>query len=188
MPIIVEPYDPQWPISFQALRTELTTALFLVPFLSIEHVGSTSVPGLAAKPILDIDVIVARPHVAAAIAALEARLGYTNMGEWGVPDRWALRRAPEVPARNLYVVVEGCQAVRNHLAVRDVLRNDWGLRKEYARVKMALAGRTQDLDEYVEGKSEVIMVILGKGGFGGEELEEIRNRNRKPDTKPEDIK
>lgn len=181
MPIIVEPYNPQWPCQFEQLRSELVDALQPLPIHSIEHVGSTAVPGLAAKPILDVDIVVDRDQVRPAIRALEVSLGYRNDGTKGIPDRWALRWPGAAPPRNLYVTVEGCQALRNHLAVRDVLRSDAALRDEYARVKRALAAATEDVDEYVQGKSGCLAAILERAGFTEGERDEIRHLNRKPD-------
>ena len=79
-PIVVVDYDPQWPIAFATIRASLQAALAGVPVVGIEHVGSTSVPGLAAKPIIDIDVIVDPSDLADAAAALGS-LGYTPLGD-----------------------------------------------------------------------------------------------------------
>ena len=77
MPIGVVECSRQWPIQFEMVADSLSRALAAVPVQSIEHVGSTSVPGLAAKPILDLDVIVSAAHIPAAIAALGA-VGYVQ--------------------------------------------------------------------------------------------------------------
>lgn len=70
MTVIVVPYSEEWPRQYEAVADGLRRILSQVPVVSIQHVGSTSVPGLAAKPVLDIDVIVQREHVPAAIRAL----------------------------------------------------------------------------------------------------------------------
>ena len=82
MRIEVVPYQPIWPELFRDIKVQLQDALSSVPIVAIEHVGSTSVLGLASKPILDIDVIFSRRTVAAATAALQ-RVGYDYKGEWG---------------------------------------------------------------------------------------------------------
>lgn len=180
-PIKVVPYDPTWPQSFQATARRLR-ALFppTIP-ISIEHVGSTSVPGLAAKPILDIDIVVQRADLPSATSVLKAA-GYEHRGDQGVPGREAFRLpqpSANEPRVNLYLCVEGVLALRNHLAVRDVLRENADLRDEYAQVKRRLAA-TQgiDMDAYVEGKSEVLGRILAKGGIGRDELVQIEEVNR----------
>lgn len=83
MRIEVVPYHSTWPAIFETIRSELAEALDSVEVISIEHVGSTAVPGLAAKPVIDVDVLVARDQVDAAIEALET-VGYVHRGEMGV--------------------------------------------------------------------------------------------------------
>ena len=178
MRIEVVPYDPTWPQQFAAVRTDLRAAFDGVPVRAIEHVGSTSVPGLFAKPQLDIDVAVAAEDMAAARAALEAA-GYRWLGERGIPDRHAFRAPDETPSRNVYVVLDGCLALRNHLALRDVLRRNATLRDEYGRFKLELA--THDYDDgnhYAVAKSPVVQRILAVAGFDREELAAIDAVNR----------
>ena len=180
MRMIVEPYQSRWADDYASIRTELNSALEGIEIVGIEHVGSTSVVGLAARPILDIDIIVTRATVPAAIAAVRDRAGYEYMGEWGIEDRHAFKLSGVKPARNLYVCVEDCAALRNHLGVRDVLRSDPELREEYAAVKKKLAEqeheRTQD---YVAGKTEILQRVLEKAGIGCEERESIGRANSK---------
>jgi GrpB-like predicted nucleotidyltransferase (UPF0157 family) len=177
--IEVVDYDDQWPIQFETLRAQYEAALVGVPVVEIEHVGSTSVPGLAAKPVIDIDIVVPAAAVEAAIAAL-ATIGYESMGEMGVPQRWVCR-APDGGIRtNTYVVVDGSLSLRNHIGVRDVLRSDDALRTEYADVKKRLARDVDDIDEYVEGKSAVLQRILERGGLTDDERATIGEINRRP--------
>jgi len=96
-----------------------------VPVVAIEHVGSTAVPGLAAKPVIDCDIVVAGPEVPAASAVL-AGLGFTPLGELGIPLRWAFREPRRLAGTNTYVVAAGSLSLRNHLAVRDVLTQACG--------------------------------------------------------------
>ena len=100
-----------------------------VPIVGIEHVGSTSVTGLAAKPIIDCDIIVREADVSAASSTLVSPLG-----ELGIPQRWAFKEPARLSGTNTYVIVDGCLSLRNHLAVRDVLSADAALREEYAAV------------------------------------------------------
>jgi GrpB-like predicted nucleotidyltransferase (UPF0157 family) len=179
--IEVVDYDERWPAQFEILRARYEAALAGVPVVGIEHVGSTSVPGLAAKPVIDVDVVVpadAEDAVDAAIAAL-AEIGYEPLGDMGVPQRWVCR-APEGGIRtNTYVTVDGCLSLRNHLAVRDVLRADEVLRDEYSAVKQRLAGELDDIDEYVEQKSGVLQRILERAGLTEEERATIAGINRR---------
>ncbi|KAL9103562.1 MAG: hypothetical protein Q9163_001400 [Psora crenata] len=179
MRVEVVPYDPAWPKDFAGIKATLETALETVHILAIEHVGSTSVPGLPAKPIIDIDVIVTRDNLSAVISVLTSpAAGYEYKGELGIPDRHAFRALHPKPPRNLYVCVEGCLALRNHLGVRHVLKVDEDMRRCYGNVKMELAGREWPDDErgtegYTRGKSKVLGLVLEKAGFGDEERMEI---------------
>jgi GrpB-like predicted nucleotidyltransferase (UPF0157 family) len=175
--IVVVPYDEDWPDRFRTLRDRYEAALAHVEIIGIEHVGSTSVPGLAAKPVIDVDIVVDREHVAEVIRALES-IGYESMGEQGIADRWAMR-APEHSIRtNTYVIVVGSVALRNHLAVRDVLRADAQLRDEYGELKLRLAEELDDIDRYVEAKSPVLQRVLARAGLDADVLAEIEATNR----------
>lgn len=173
----VVPYDPAWPDRFARIRQELHRLLDGVPVLAIEHVGSTSVPGLAAKPVIDVDVVVGRQDVDAAVAALE-RGGYRYRGDLGIADRHSLAEPDDGVRRNVYVVVDGSLALRNHLAVRAALRDDPELRAHYAALKEALAARVTTIEEYVPGKTALLVGILRDAGFTDGELAEIDAANR----------
>jgi GrpB-like predicted nucleotidyltransferase (UPF0157 family) len=173
-------YDPGWHTQFEALRQTLSQALATVPVIGIEHVGSTAVPGLAAKPVIDIDIVVTEACVGPAIAAL-GRIGYANLGEMGVPGRYALAAPRDVVLRNVYVVVDGCLSLRNHLAVRDLLRTDERLRDEYGALKLRLTeSEFNSIDEYVSAKSDLLQVVLERAGIDSADRAEIRGIN-KPD-------
>lgn len=176
-PIVVVDYDPQWPAAFATIRMSLHLALAEVPIVAIEHVGSTSVPGLAAKPIIDIDVIVDQSNVGGAIDALES-IGYASLGDLGVPGRYALQAPQGAIRQNTYVTVHGCLSLRNHLGLRDVLRSDPELRDEYSSVKRRLVTETDDIDVYIDGKTDIIQRILDRAGLGRHELVEIEGLNR----------
>lgn len=177
MPVEVVPYSSEWPLRFEQVATRLRAALRGVPSASVEHVGSTSVPGLAAKPILDIDVIVTGEDIPDAVAALES-IGYVHRGDLGVKDREAFRAPDENPTRNVYVCKAGTLNVRNHLAVRDVLRTRSGLRDEYAAVKLELAADpAMDIDTYIAGKSTVLQRVLAESDLTADERLEILRLN-----------
>jgi GrpB-like predicted nucleotidyltransferase (UPF0157 family) len=160
VPVEVTPHSPRWPKQFEQVAAGLRTALDDVPSAVVEHVGSTSVVGLAAKPVIDIDVIVDGADVPAAIAALTA-VGYVHRGDLGVIDRDAFRAPDDDPRRNVYVCRRGSLNVRNHLAVRDVLRQRPDLRDEYGAVKSALAADPgMDIDNYIARKSAVLQKVL----------------------------
>lgn len=168
MAIEVVPYSPQWSRQFDHLAARLRRALAGVP-AQIEHVGSTAVPGLAAKPIIDVDVIVAREQLLPAIEALE-RVGYSHRGDLGFMDREAFTAPDENPARHVYASVAGTLHVRNHLAVRDALLADRALRDRYAAVKLELAGDPEmDIGRYLAGKSAVLQEVLAVSNLTADE-------------------
>lgn len=165
--VVISAYEAAWPAAFAAIGSELRRVLDGVPIEAIEHVGSTSVPGLAAKPIIDVDVVVGIGQVAAAVDALEAA-GYEYRGMQGVPDRHVLRSGAGVP-RHVYVLVEGSLALRNHRAVREVLRTNPSLRRRYGDAKRRFAGEGMSRERYGTAKSTVLGEILAEAGFTPEE-------------------
>ncbi|KAK9345638.1 putative UPF0157 protein YqkA [Lipomyces starkeyi] len=193
MPIIIQPHNPAWTIEFNKTKSTLEEILKDVPIISINHVGSTSVPGLIAKPVLDINIVVTSSNLFSARQALVAA-GYTDCGDMGIPDRYAMRepgfsksQVAGAGARtgvqgdmrkNTYVVLEGTTSLRNVLDLKRMLLADEALRVEYGNVKRKLVeAGTEDMDVYCKGKTECILGILRKAGWGEEELEEVRSVN-----------
>ncbi|MGC5165414.1 GrpB family protein [Luteimicrobium sp. DT211] len=181
MPITVVPYSDEWPAAFGRVAAALRSALAGVVDADVEHVGSTSVPGLAAKPVLDVDVIVAPDDVRAAVRAVES-VGYVHRGDLGVTGREAFHAPDDDPVRHVYVCVRGTLNVRNHLAVRDVLRRRPDLRDEYGAVKLALAADpVMDIVTYVARKSGVLQRVLAEAGLTDAERYEILRLNTDPE-------
>lgn len=158
-PAEVVGYDESWPAAFAALAGRLHGVL--PAGARVEHVGSTAVPGLAAKPILDVDVVV--PSAAAvvpAIAALESA-GYVHRGDLGIPGREAFTAPAGSPYHHLYVVVDGSPPHRDHVDLRDLLRRDAAARQRYAEEKRRLAPLLRtDREQYVEQKGVVVEQLL----------------------------
>src|SRR5829696_81122 len=164
--ITVVDYDPDWPVRFDGLRNEYAAAMDAagVAWVAIEHVGSTSVPRLAAKPIIDCDIVVVEKDVSAASDVLIG-LGFAPLGELGIPQRWAFKEPARLAGTNTYVTVEGSLSLRNHLAVRDTLRSSPDLRDGYSAVKQQVAAIAANIDEYGKGKNALIQEILTVAGF-----------------------
>jgi GrpB-like predicted nucleotidyltransferase (UPF0157 family) len=162
-PIVISEYDPRWPELFCELRDGLPAGLRMRA-RSIEHVGSTAVPGLAAKPIIDIDVVVAdEADVAEAIAMLAAA-GYPHKGDAGVPGRAAFDQPQHLPEHHLYVCVEGAGPLVAHLRLRDHLRANPDTAGEYAALKRELAAAYgDDREGYTEAKAAFIEAVLAGG-------------------------
>ena len=152
-------YDPAWPRLFDEEARRLREALG-AGLAALEHIGSTAVPGLAAKPILDIAAAVADlSGLPALVAALEAA-GYAYKGEYGLPGRHFFTLGD--PARvHLHVVVQGSGHWSSWIALRDRLRADPDLRARYAALKAGLAAQhARDRDAYTAAKSGFIREAL----------------------------
>ncbi len=161
-PVIIVDYDPAWPNVFQFLRSKVCEVLGEVA-VSVEHVGSTSVPGLAAKPIIDIDVVVeSRDEIAQAISRL-AKIGYVHLGDLGIPGREAFSAPPNTPEHHLYVCAREAAELRRHLAFRDYLRRNPAAARQYAELKRGLAHCCgTDRDAYTQAKTGFITGILDR--------------------------
>jgi GrpB-like predicted nucleotidyltransferase (UPF0157 family) len=178
--IEVVDYDSRWPEAFARVYATVWPVVSDVA-LSVEHVGSTAVPGLAAKPILDVTVVVrAESDVPAAIERL-AILGYGHRGSLGIEGREAFSSPDGLPAHHLYLCPRQSPGLVNHLAVRDYLRAHAEVAREYGELKKRLARQyPHDIDGYVDGKTDFLLRILRAAGLPSAQLAEIERANRKP--------
>jgi GrpB-like predicted nucleotidyltransferase (UPF0157 family) len=160
--IVVVDYDPRWPEWFERTRTYVWPAVKELA-LRIDHVGSTSVPGLAAKPIIDMDIVVADvSRVRRVIDALGA-LRYRWVGDLGVEGREAFEASgqPDLPPHHLYLVVESSKAYLDHVLLRDLLRADPEACRQYGELKRANVSLAQgDMDVYVAAKARLVAELL----------------------------
>ena len=165
--VIVEKYDEAWAQDFRQIEQELKEALGDLA-LRIEHVGSTSVKGLSAKPIIDIDIVIPDySRFDAVVAALET-IGYIHEGDLGIPGREAFKYSGKEHLRrhHLYVCTETSEELKRHLAFRDYLRSHPEAVREYSRVKEEGAALfPEDIDKYIEYKSPCIEKIYRKLGI-----------------------
>ena len=163
----VVPYDPNWPSEFEAVRRELSQALGPLA-LSIEHVGSTSVPGLCAKPILDIDVVMENYDVFPQVLDALAKIGYRHEGNLGIPEREAFCYTGKDHLRkhHLYVCPASSPELHRHLTFRDYLRTHPQDAAQYGRVKKTAAKLyPRDIDSYLRYKSACIRQIYTRCGL-----------------------
>jgi len=179
-PIVVVDYDPRWAEAFERLRAVVWPVVSDVAE-RIEHVGSTSVPGLAAKPIVDMTVVV--PETADVPRAIErlASLGYVHQGNLGIEGREAFRSPEGLPAHHLYLCFRDSPALANHLAVRDYLRSHPDVAREYGELKRQLAREfPHDIASYIDGKTSLLARILRLSGISADVVADIERANRKP--------
>jgi GrpB-like predicted nucleotidyltransferase (UPF0157 family) len=148
-------YDPQWPVMFEVERRRLHDALGDVA-VRIEHIGSTAVSGLAAKPIIDIDVYVSAIEPMAAYREPLEALGYVFQFDPETPGLHFFGYPAERPRRfHVHVAELGGRHMVVDLAVRDFLRTHPDVAQEYARLKRALtAQHPGDRDAYIAGKAQ----------------------------------
>ena len=163
-PVIVTAYDPLWPADFAAIAEEIRACLGNLA-LAIHHVGSTSVPGLAAKPIIDLDVVIAVYTVFPVVVEKLAGLGFMHEGNLGIPCREAFcyREKPHLRKHHMYVCPADSPELKRHLAFRDYLRSHPDAAENYSRVKQeAAALYPQDIDGYIRHKSPMIEEIYAQ--------------------------
>jgi len=157
---LVQPYDPAWPSQFLQVAAFVTSGLSGVNH-RVEHVGSTAVPGMTAKPIVDLDVVIPVGAFPKTKAGLEA-LGYIHQGDLGIPQREAFdlvdaETKSQLPTHHLYVCEDGVYELRKHLAFRDFMRNSPEWRERLNRLKLELCTKhSNDRQAYIDGKSAMV--------------------------------
>ena len=160
--VSLQPYDPRWPGLFAAERSRL---LLLAPQLparlvDIQHIGSTAVPGLVAKPVIDMLAGVESMAAAEALVAPLCANGYTTSAEFNatLADRkWLMRWADGRRTHHLHIVVHGGAVWAQRLRFRDALRSDPALAARYAALKTELAAKyTDDREAYTDAKAAFV--------------------------------
>lgn len=173
-------YDPLWSRIFGYLQARIWHQV-AHHVQSIVHVGSTSVPRMAAKPIIDMDIVVADQSQLAPVIALLAPLGYHHLGDLGITGREAFSRPAGFPNHNVYLCPQGSLGLRNHLAVRDYLRATPTAVAAYSALKQRLAADVgHDWRAYVAGKSDFISAILANQGLNTDDIAAIHQSNQAP--------
>lgn len=155
-PLLIQEYNPQWAANFQAIQKILRAALVDLP-VSIEHIGSTAIPGLAAKPIIDIDIALQEHTAFDTIKKRLATIGYNHPGNQGIPGREVFKRDATAAvqevldrvAHHLYVCPANSEELQRHLRFRDYLLTHEDARTHYEQLKYAIAEEAnQDRKRY----------------------------------------
>jgi GrpB-like predicted nucleotidyltransferase (UPF0157 family) len=164
-PVVVLPYDVRWPELFRAERDPLA-GIFGERAAGIEHVGSTAVPGLAAKGIVDILLGLRPLELRPPDLDAMARRGYVYRGELGIPGRHFFQKG-RPPTHHVHVVEHGSVEWLKHVHFRDHLRAHPEDVQSYAKLKRDLAARyPDDRDAYTEGKSPFVAAVLRRASRG----------------------
>ena len=165
--VIVLPYDVAWKYAFEKIKTEIEAEIGDL-IIDIEHVGSTSVEGMSAKPCIDIDVIIKDYSVFGEIVRKLGAIGYIHEGDLGIKDREAFKYAdkPHLMIHHLYVCPRDSEELHRHIVFRDFLRKNPEAVKKYSRVKETAAHLFPDsIDQYIEYKSPCIEELYRECGL-----------------------
>ncbi len=165
--VIVVPFDETWKTEFEMIKEELLNVLN-GHIISIEHIGSTSVEGLAAKPVIDIDIIIKDYNSFEIIKTKLASIGYSYEGDLGIKDRQAFKYEdkPNLIKHHLYVCPEYSEELKRHIAFRDYLRVHKKDRDWYGEVKLLAAKcYPEDIDSYMKAKKPCGAEILRRCGL-----------------------
>jgi GrpB-like predicted nucleotidyltransferase (UPF0157 family) len=159
--VYIEPYNPTWPARFEEERALLANTLRAWLVGPIEHVGSTSVPGLSAKPIIDIMAGVESLSASAGAIPAAVALGYCYSPYKPDVMHWFCKPTPEHRTHHLHLIPFRSELWHDRLAFRDALRNDDALAAQYERLKLELAERYRhDREAYTEAKTEFITGVV----------------------------
>jgi len=161
-PVVICDYDPEWPGRYEALRAPMADVLGELA-AQIEHVGSTSVPGLAAKPTIDIVIQLRSAHDLPAVIECLARLGYAHEGDFDIGGREAFATPPGYGTHDhhLYVCTPGWAGYADQIVFRDHLRANPAVARAYARLKRSLADKHRNKrTAYTEAKATFVSAVL----------------------------
>lgn len=156
--VVVLPYDRTWKFAFEEIKREIEGAIGDL-IIGIEHVGSTSVEGLSAKPIIDIDVVIKDYSTFDAVVSKLESIGYIHEGNLGIKDREAFKYSdkPHLQQHHLYVCPQQSEELYRHITFRDFLVNNSEAVKKYSAVKEKAAQLFPDnIEKYIEYKSPCI--------------------------------
>jgi GrpB-like predicted nucleotidyltransferase (UPF0157 family) len=177
MPILVVPYDAQWKRWFNELREPLWLKISDL-IVDIVHVGSTSIEGMSAKPVIDMDIVIDDWAKFPEIVERLSALGYLHQGNLGIKERESFKPVKELKyPHNLYVCHKDSVAYMNHILLRKHLLENPDSFKRYMDLKLTLANEAVDIDEYCRSKTDLILEFLRSEGVGLKELDEIRSEN-----------
>ena len=164
--VVVEKWNPKWKDEFERIADSLGEDV-IYNSVKIEHVGSTSVEGLSAKPIIDLDIVIENDKFEIIKRLLNDK-GYKHEGDLGIEGREAFSYSgkEELMTHHLYVCTKDSEELFKHITFRDFLKNNSALASEYSKVKeQAAVLYPDDIDKYMEFKSEIIEKIYKRCGL-----------------------
>ena len=156
--VVVLPYDEAWKSDFENIKKEIEGAVGNL-IVGIEHVGSTAVKGMSAKPCIDVDVVIKDYETFDAVAQKLEDIGYIHEGNLGIQDREAFKYSdkPHLQKHHLYVCPQYSEELHRHITFREFLKGNPEAVKTYSLVKEKAAELFfDDIDQYMEYKSPCI--------------------------------
>jgi GrpB-like predicted nucleotidyltransferase (UPF0157 family) len=165
--VVVLPYDVEWQLAFEKIKSEIEEAIGDL-ILGIEHVGSTSVEGMSAKPCIDMDVVIGDYTVFETVVRRLAAIGYIHEGDLGIKDREAFCYSgkPHLLKHHLYVCPQYSAELHRHMEFRDFLRRSPDAVRKYSAVKeMAARLFSDDIDKYIAYKTPCIEELYVQCGL-----------------------
>lgn len=160
--IEVVPYDNNWPKQF-AQESQCVRNIFSEIFIEIHHIGSTAVDGLAAKPVIDMILVVADLHKVDQYNVLMGKLGYEAWGEYGILGRRFFVKGEAKRTHHIHTFEQGSEHIVRHIAVRNYLQKNPKVAEEYAALKIKLAKHYKDNRRaYVIGKQDYVKILEQK--------------------------
>jgi len=158
----VVPYDALWPVLFD-IEAQKLQVIFSAEILVNYHIGSTSVKGLYAKPVIDMMPVVRDISRVDRFNDEMEKIGYDAKGEYGIPGRRFFQKGGNDRTHHVHIFEKGNDHIRRHLAFRDYLREQPEEAVGYSRLKLDLATRfPDDMDAYIEGKARFVQEIERK--------------------------
>jgi GrpB-like predicted nucleotidyltransferase (UPF0157 family) len=177
MPVLVVPYNNAWKQWFNELREPIRAETSDL-VVDIVHIGSTSIEGMSAKPVIDMDIVIDDWAKFPQIVERLSTLGYSHVGNLGIKEREAFRPVKEpIYPHNLYVCHKDSVAYMNHILLRKHLLENSDSFTRYRDLKLSLADKAVDIDEYCRLKTDLILEFLKAEGVPLKELDEIRSEN-----------
>lgn len=160
--VIVVPYDEEWKTQFE-VEAQALRGIFGEDIITVHHIGSTSVPGLGAKPVIDILPVVPDLTRVDQYNSVMSALGYEAKGENGLPGRRYFQKGGDDRTHHVHIYKQGNPEIERHLAFRDYLRAHPEEAARYGELKTALANRfPYDVSSYIEGKHKMATEIEEK--------------------------
>ncbi len=173
----VKDYNPQWKNWYKRLEANIWPCVSGIA-KRICHVGSTSIEGMVAKPVIDIDIVVEDFKQFDQIKAALESIGYEHRGNLGITDRENFKYKNDTEIKhNLYVILEDSIAFKNHILLKKHLEEHPKDHKRYRDLKQKLAKKSKNGDEYCKKKTDLILEFLQTQGLSDNEMEMIKSEN-----------